>query len=68
FYGVPQGEGEFSLEKIEQEGYSIFFVGSSMEEVQTAINNNRIELIQLIELVAEDYQGFNILKVGDRFY
>ncbi|WP_204106163.1 MULTISPECIES: hypothetical protein, partial [Spirulina sp. CCY15215] len=62
-YAIPQGEGEFSMERIERNNYSNFVLYSSVEEAQI-----KIDKIIKIELVAENYQRFNILKVGDRFY
>ncbi|MBP0021212.1 MAG: class I SAM-dependent methyltransferase [Cyanobacteria bacterium SBLK] len=61
FYGIPQGEGAFDRERIEQEGYSAFFFGNSLNEIQTQIDNR-------IKLVVEGYKGFNLLQVGEVFY
>ncbi|MBP0021231.1 MAG: hypothetical protein J7647_27215 [Cyanobacteria bacterium SBLK] len=39
FYAILQAEGTFSLDRIEKQDYSLFFIGDSIEEVQAAIDN-----------------------------
>ncbi|MBP0018498.1 MAG: hypothetical protein J7647_13235 [Cyanobacteria bacterium SBLK] len=66
FYAVPQGEGAFSLKRVQKEDYSHLLIGGSTNEVKVKIDNHSINLN--IKLVKEGYKGFNIIKVDRRFY
>ncbi|MBP0021214.1 MAG: radical SAM protein [Cyanobacteria bacterium SBLK] len=65
FYGIPQGEGEFSLERIAKQDYSVFYTADNESTLRALILSDRVNEIQLID---EGYKGFNVLEVGGKFY
>lgn len=66
YYGIPHGTG-FSLEKLKAGTLTYAVEGASLEEVKQKIDALPLEAFQP-KLVEEGYQGYNILRVRDRYY
>ncbi len=81
YYAIPQGEGEFSIERIEsKDGYSKAFAGDRLNDVKDSIEaytQKSAESAQVacsVEddkqplLVEEGHNGFNIIRCDNKFY
>jgi len=69
YYAIRQGDGPFKLDRFEAAGYAQAVEGNSVEEVREKID--AIETAPAappaLALVEEGYQGYNIIRAGDRF-
>ncbi|MBP0021218.1 MAG: hypothetical protein J7647_27150 [Cyanobacteria bacterium SBLK] len=74
YYGILQVDGAFSLYRIEKKNYSVLFIGEDEASIRRQINgynppSERSSQVPLpIRERKKGYQGFNILKLGDRHY
>ncbi|MBP0021213.1 MAG: radical SAM protein [Cyanobacteria bacterium SBLK] len=70
FYAIPQIEGEFSLERIENKDYSTFYTADNEATLRHQIlsDRSRPQMPPAVQLIDEGYQKFNILEVENRFY
>jgi hypothetical protein len=76
YFAVPQGEGEFILDKARSGGYSSCFMGNSIDQVLREISANAQPSLQSNkptgavhpELALEGFHGFNIIRCGDEFH
>lgn len=74
YFAIPQNEGEFAIEKIENCEYSICFFGNSIEEVLAKVaeykaeGTNHHQIQKPLELIEEGFFGLNIIRFIDHFY
>jgi hypothetical protein len=69
FFAIPQGEGDFDLQKIWDDEYSYSFVGDSREDIAQKIEAAAPMLMEgTVTLVESGYKGFNILELNSKFF
>ncbi|MBP0015931.1 MAG: hypothetical protein J7647_00045 [Cyanobacteria bacterium SBLK] len=67
-YGIPQGEGPFSIERFEQGEYSRFLIEDSVKEIIKIIDDRIDESNSNVKLVSESYRGFKLIRFNNHFY
>jgi len=71
-YAIPQGEGEFEIDRIKKNDYSRWFSGGSSDEIKRHLDQasieQRKESIPVPVLIEAGYRGFNLVRYGQKIY
>ncbi|QSH41428.1 hypothetical protein P0136_08100 [Lentisphaerota bacterium ZTH] len=70
FYGIPQDEGAFDMNRIVNGGYSAYFPGYSLDKVKAELNKVKDQIYRFLqpELAHENYKDFNIISYRGKTY
>jgi hypothetical protein len=84
YFGIPQGEGAFDLQKVRKKMYSKSFVADGYDEILRQIDGSikkergaaqsdlceslSLRGITIATLIEEGYRGYNIIEYGGRIY
>ena len=70
FYAIPMCEGEFSQKRVDNNEFTLCIKGRSLADVLHKLERLpiRLEAIQDIELIEENFLGFNLIRCSNRFF
>ena len=72
FHAIKQGDGEFSLRRVQMGDYPGYIKAVSIDEVKKVVNQLAVRAPQDKSpdpvLVEEGYKGFNFVRYGDKIY
>jgi len=67
YYGLAQCEGAFDIEEFKRDRYSRCFLGRTIDEVHSIIDQCAAEHDEPV-LVEGGYEGYNIIYCADKYY
>ncbi len=73
FYAIPQDEGAFDVDRVNNNGYTIVFSSANMEELKKMVDENAPELAKkrAVEetkpVLEQTYYNYNILSYNGKF-
>jgi hypothetical protein len=68
YYAIQQSDGAFSVAKINSGGYSRYFIGNSVSEVEQMIDASPNVAPNPPTLAVQGYKGYNVIFYNNTYY